>query len=473
MCHDHNDRTRMSGPLDDRAAIVGSTAAEISEQVRTGRIEPREVIQQYLDRIAELDPALGAFRVVRTAQALAEADQVAARADRATLPLAGVPVAIKDNIEVAGEQTRQGSAATDETANPADHPVVARLRAAGAVVVGLTNVPELCLVPMCDSTYGIARNPWNLDRTPGGSSGGSATAVAAGLVPIAHGNDGLGSIRIPSACCGLVGIKPGTGVVPVTLDGEPAWDGLTENGPLATTVQDAALGLAAMADDPSLADLGDPADLRIGVSVRPAQVGFPTDPRFIAATRKISIALSGLGHRVAPHTVRYPSWLGTAALRSWYSFAYDTAADLDPAQLDLRTRRMAATGRVLDTLHADGARARAKWRGGAAERFFGGIDVLLLPALSQPAPMAKRWGDNGLLRNSAVSLRTASLFAAWNIAGWPAMNVPAGVDDRGMPIGVQLVARPGCERLLLGLAAQLEKARPWPRHAPNYRFADA
>jgi amidase len=473
VCHDHNDRAQMSGPLDDRAAIAGATAAEIAAQVRSGSIEPREVVRQYLDRIAELDPAIGAFRVVRAEQALAEADAVGARADRSTLPLAGVPIAIKDNIEVAGEQTRSGSAATDPAANPADHPVVARLRAAGAVVVGLTNVPELCLVPMCDSAFGIARNPWDLGRTPGGSSGGSAAAVSAGLVPLAHGNDGLGSIRIPAACCGLVGIKPGTGVVPVTLDGEPAWDGLTENGSLATTVQDAALGLAAMAGDASLAELGDPGTVRVGVSLRSAQIGLPIDPQFIAATRKLAVALFELGHQVAPHTVNYPVWLGAAALRSWYSFAYDTASVLDPARLDLRTRRMAAAGHVLDTLHSGGAGARAKWRGGAADRFFGGIDVLVLPALSQPAPAAERWGEKGLLRNSATSMRTASLFGAWNIAGWPAMNVPAGVDGRGMPIGAQLVARPGGERLLLELAAQLETARPWPRLAPNYRFAEA
>ena len=461
----------MSEPREDRLAVAGLTAAEIAGMVRTGKIEPREVVRQYLDRIAEHDSAVGAFRVVRAEQALAEADAVAARPDRSGLPLAGVPVAVKDNIEVAGEQTRQGSAASDEAVNPADHPVVARLRAAGAVVIGLTNVPELCLVPMCDSAFGTARNPWNLKRTPGGSSGGSAAAVAAGLVPFAHGNDGLGSIRIPAACCGLVGIKPGTGLVPVSLDGEVAWDGLVENGPLATTVQDAALVLSVMADDAALAELGDPGSVRIGVSVRPAQVGFPIDPRFKAAVQTVSQTLAGLGHQVAPHTRGYPSWLGTAALRSWYSFARDSSAELDPVRLDRRTKRLAAAGRVLNALHADGARARAKWRGGAADNYFGEIDVLLLPSLSQPAPTSERWGDRGLLRNTLASTRTASLFGSWNIAGWPAMNVPAGVDDQGMPIGVQLVARPGGERLLLELAAQIEAARPWPRHAPAYQVA--
>lgn len=452
-------------------SMIGRPAADIAAAVRAGEIEPRDVARQYLDRIAELDPALSAFRVVRTDQVLAEADAVAARPDRADLPLAGVPVAIKDNIEVAGEQMRNGSAASPEAPSPADHPVVARLRAAGAVVVGLTNVPELCLVPMCDSAYGIARNPWNRDRTPGGSSGGSAAAVAAGLVPLAHGNDGLGSIRIPAACCGLVGIKPGTGVVPASLDGEPNWAGLAEHGPLGTTVQDVALGLSVMADDPTLAVLGDPGTLRVGVSVRSPQVGLPINPRFVAATTAMSETLAGLGHHVAPHTTRYPTWLGTGAVRSWYSFAHEGAVSLDSGRLDRRTRRMAATGGLLNALHADGAKARDRWRGGAAELFFGEIDVLLLPSLSQPAPAAKRWGDYGALRTTLVSTKTASLLAAWNIAGWPAMNVPAGTDADGMPIGVQLVTRPGGERLLLELAAQIESARPWPRHAPDYQIA--
>ena len=445
------------------------SAARIAGAVRAGELRPTEAVDGFLDRIARLDPQLGAFRVVRAERARAEAEQLAARADLAELPLAGVPVAIKDNIEVAGEQMRNGSAASDASESPEDHPVTARLRAAGAVVVGITNVPELCLMPMTDSVYGIARNPWNRGRTPGGSSGGSAAAVAAGLVPLAHGNDGLGSIRIPAACCGLVGIKPGSGVVPASIDGEPHWGGLSENGPLATTVQDAALGLSVLAGDPELATLGDPGTLRIGVSVRQGQVGLPIDPQFVAATKAVATAFSGLGHAVSGHSKGYPVWLGSGVLRSWYSFAWETAEPLDRTRIDRRTKQMAAIGRALGTIRADGAKARERWRSGGAEEFFGDIDVLLLPSLSQPAPTAERWGERGVLRNSMASLKVAGLFSPWNVAGWPAMNVPAGVDDRGMPIGIQLVARPGGERTLLELAAQLESARPWQRHAPDYR----
>jgi len=449
---------------------IGRDAAQIAEAVRTGAAEPRTVVQQHLDRIERLNPQLAAFRRVRRDEALAEADALAARPDLAGLPLAGVPVAVKDNVEVAGEQLRNGSAAYPETVNDTDHPVVARLRAAGAVVVGVTNVPELCLMPMSDSVYGIARNPWNRDRTPGGSSGGSAAAVSAALVPLAHGNDGLGSIRIPAACCGLVGIKPGAGMVPPSISGEPSWYGLSENGPLATTVHDAALGLSVMADDPGLARLDDPGTLRIGLSVRSALTGLPVDPRSVAVTVEAGELLEGLGHRVGPHTARYPAWLGPGTLRTWYSCAYKDALGLDRARLDRRTRRMAATGRVLETLHAGGGGVRGRWRDGAADDFFGEIDVLVLPSLATVPPPARRYGDRGAIVNTYLSVMAASLFGAWNLAGWPAMNVPAGVHDAlGTPLGVQLVARPGGERLLLELAAQLETARPWQRYAPEYR----
>jgi amidase len=158
-----------------------------------------------------------------------------------------------------------GSTASDPQPQPADHEVVRRLRAAGAVVVGLTRVPELCVFGATDSKFGLTRNPWNRSRTPGGSSGGSAAAVAAGMVAVAHGNDGMGSIRIPAACCGLVGFKPGRGVVPSEL-GDGSWFDMAENGPLATSVDDCALLLSVMAGRPDLATVTDPGRVRVAVS---------------------------------------------------------------------------------------------------------------------------------------------------------------------------------------------------------------
>ncbi|HEU0206401.1 MAG TPA: amidase, partial [Pseudolysinimonas sp.] len=256
------------------------TAGEIADDVRSGRSTAVTEVTRALSTISRLRDELGAFQVVRAERALAEAAELDARTDRSALPLAGVPVAIKDNIPVAGEPLRDGSQATDATLSAADHPVVARLREAGAIVVGITRVPELCVFATTDSAFGITRNPWNHERTPGGSSGGSAAAVASGQVPIAHGNDGMGSIRIPAADCGLFGIKPGPGVVP-QLIGVDAWFGMSENGPLATTVADAALMLSVMADRPALAHPAEPAaPLRIAVAGGAASPLAPLDPEW-------------------------------------------------------------------------------------------------------------------------------------------------------------------------------------------------
>src|SRR5262245_51267417 len=231
----------------DTTTWVGATAKQIARAVRRGDTNATQVVADHLEQIAISDPALGAFRVVRGGEAITEAEKVDEQEDLANLSLAGVPVAVKENTAVAGLPTWHGSAAarTREVAEE-DHEVVRRLRGAGAVVVGVTKMPEMGLWAITDDENGPTRNPWDLTRTPGGSSGGSAAAVAAGLVPIAQGNDGLGSIRIPAACCGLVGLKPGRGVVPVDF-GDKDWFGLVENGVLTTTVADAALGFSVLA----------------------------------------------------------------------------------------------------------------------------------------------------------------------------------------------------------------------------------
>ena len=217
--------------------LVGLTALELAERVHVRDVSPVDVVRAHLERIGGLDARVGAFQLVRGDAAIAEADLLSRRSDLGDLPLAGVPVGIKDNVAVSGEPTRNGSLATAGAGAADDHEVVTRLRAAGAIVIGKTKVPELCAWASTDGAFGIARNPWNLDRTPGGSSGGSAAAVAAAMVPVAHGSDGGGSIRIPSAACGVVGIKPGIGVVPGAA-GKTGWYGLSSNGPLTTTVDD-------------------------------------------------------------------------------------------------------------------------------------------------------------------------------------------------------------------------------------------
>src|SRR5689334_15940323 len=219
-------------------------ARAIAAQVRDGRLSPRTVVDDCLARIADADPAIGAFQVVDVAGARRAAGELAARADLDGLPLAGVPVAIKDNVAVAGLPTRHGSAASSSTPAGEDDELVRRLRAAGAIVVGKTRLPELAIWPFTESAaFGGTRNPRDPARNAGGSTGGGAAAVAAGMVPLALGSDGGGSLRIPAANCGVIGFKPGRGTLPTAEH----WYGCTAYGPIAATVADAALALDVLA----------------------------------------------------------------------------------------------------------------------------------------------------------------------------------------------------------------------------------
>ncbi|HET6878308.1 MAG TPA: amidase family protein [Jatrophihabitans sp.] len=440
------------------------TAAVIAAAVREGRSTARREAELALQRIEEVDPRIGAYQEVRVFAALREADAVDADPGRAELPLAGVPVAIKDNVAVSGEPMRIGSLATDPAPQTEDHEVVRRLRAAGAVVVGLTRVPELCVFGSTDSAFGVTRNPWDTGRTPGGSSGGSAAAVASGTVPIALGNDGMGSIRIPAACCGLVGVKPGYGVVPSGL-GNGSWFGMTENGPLATTVADAALMLSVLAGRPDLAEIEEPDVLRVAVSTRAPAPLTPVDPHWAAATRESADLLRSAGHIVSDADPPYGQSLTGSGMARWTAGTeLDAQLVRDRSALSARTRRHAAAGRVMLAARLPREAGRQRWRA-RAERFFQHHDVLITPALAQPPVPARAWARRGWLANLWSNARYAPFAAPWNLAGWPAMVVPAGLAPDGLPLSVQLVGRPGTERRLLGVAAQLERARPWARTA--------
>ncbi|NRQ34600.1 amidase [Nonomuraea sp. NN258] len=477
---------------------AGRSAVEIAAAVRQGDVTATTVVEEHLHAISERDPKVGAFRLVRK-RAVDEARALHERRDLAELPLAGVPVAVKDNLEVAGEATRAGSALTSASPAIVDHPAVARLRAAGAVVVGLTNLPELGLVAFGDSVYGTVRNPWNPARTAGGSSSGSAAAVAAGMVPIALGNDGMGSLRIPAACCGILAIKPGADVVPPPVDD---WNRLTENGPLATTASDLALALSVLAADPALAeawrggrrveprpamlrsvwaddeeaweprppqDSQEPFDLRVAYAPQPLPAGLPMDKEFQAAVRGAAETLRLAGHTVVEHGRRLPPWLGPATIAVWLTQAARSSAHLDRKRLERRSRALAGAGRVLARLSLDGARGRDRWRAHAADQWFGDADVLLMPALAAVPPAAERWGERGFVRNVLANVRYAPATGPWNMCGWPAVSVPIATHSTAMPIAVQLVAPPGGEPQLLGLAAQLQAAHP-PVRPPGFAF---
>ena len=443
------------------------TANAIAAAVRAGALTARAATEAALARIAERDAAIGAFQVVRSEAALREADAVDQRTDRFSLPLAGVPIAVKDNVAVSGEPMRNGSAATNDTASEFDHEVVRRLRRAGAVVVGLTRVPELCIYGATDSVFGITRNPWHLERTPGGSSGGSAAAVAAGMVSAAHGNDGMGSIRIPAACCGLVGIKPGLGLVPSGL-GNGSWFDMAENGPLATTVADCALLLSVLAGRPELAEVAEPAALRIAVSTRNPIQGFRVHPTWADTAPTIGATLREAGHTVRQANPPYGQHLGPSSLARWMAGTELDARQLaDRTRVARRTSAHAAAGRVVLRAGFPKDSGRERWRR-RAEAFFADHDVLVTPALAQSPLRSVAWSERGWLTNLLANVRYAPFAAPWNVAGWPAMTVPTGVGPDGLPRAVQLVGRPGSEATLLGLAAQLEQHRPWPRVAPSY-----
>jgi amidase len=443
--------------------MVGEPAAAIAAQVRAGE-DAVAIVRAHLDRIDARDGRVGAFERVRGERALDEAAALSGRADLALLPLAGVPIAIKDNVCVAGEPMRSGSPATPDSPCGSDHEVVRRLRGAGAIVLGSTRVPELCIWGTSDNAFGVARNPWDPQRTPGGSSGGSAAAVAAGMVPIAHGNDGLGSIRVPAACCGLVGLKPGYGVVPGGV-GAHAWFGMSENGPLATTVTDAAIMFAVMAGRPVSDVLPPDSPLRIAVSVRKPVPATPLDSGYRDAAERVAALLSGSRHEVENADPPYPLRNTMPALARWFAGPMADAEPLDFDALEPRTRRHLRMGRLVTRMGLVRESDVQWWRQLIAP-FFERYDVLITPALAAPPIPADRWAEKSWIANIASNTMYAPFAASWNLARFPAMVVPAGMHSVGVPLSVQLVAGPGREDTLLSVARQIEMLKPWTRHAP-------
>jgi amidase len=446
---------------------VGETAVGIAAAVRAGRVTPSEVLEEHLERIEALDGRLGAFPLLRTEEVWAEARALEGRRDLAGLPLAGVPLAIKDSIDVAGAPTRSGSAATSPEPAAADAELVRRLRAAGALLVGKTSLPELGLWPFTESeAFGVTRNPWSLDHNAGGSSGGSAAAVASAMVPIALAADGGGSIRMPASNCGLVGIKPGLGLVPFPAGGASALCGMSEFGPLATTVADLGLMLDVLAGTEAYRSVAPPSrPLRIGVTTKPGAVGVKVDPEVRAAVDATAEALGDAGHEVVTAD---PPWRNGDAgpfLHRFFVGIAEEAAPLDHGALEPRTRVEVRAGRLLRRVRPvpDGPPARVLARFRA---WFEDHDVLLCPTLAAPPLRVGAYEGKGWSRTLLGLTGYMPFTPPFNLVGFPAASVPAGTTAEGLPLGVQLAAAPGGEALLLSLARQLETLRPWPRHAP-------
>jgi amidase len=438
------------------------------ELLRSGEASPRDLVETSLRRIERLDPQLNAFRRVFAERALLEADQAAGRLKAGDeRPLLGLPIAIKDDIGVAGEPMTFGSNAANGP-EPADWELVRRLRAAGAIVVGITNVPELTIFPFTETaTNGITRNPWDPQRTPGGSSGGSGAAVAAGLVPGATGSDGGGSIRIPAMCCGLVGLKPAHDRIPYAPKAE-GWHGLSALGFLARTVLDAALLYEPVVGEPWVAAAQrDPGRLRIAVTTSlPRGFIARIAPEPLRALHETADLLRSLGHEVVEREPDY----GTAALgwgaRYLRGIHDDAQAMAHPERLEPRTKGMARMGRLVGRRGLEQARAALPADRARTNAIFDDVDVLLGPASATLPPEVGRWTGAGAVRTLAGSARFVPFNAVWNHLGNPAMTFPAGLTAGGLPLSVQIVARPRDEETLLSLAGQVERARPWADRKP-------
>jgi amidase len=445
----------------DELAFAG--VARQAELVRAGEVSSRELVELYLGRIERLDPELNAFRKVMGERALVDAQQADARRGAGgERPLLGVPIAVKDVEDVTGEVTRFG---TDAFTRPAaqDSELVRRLRAAGAVVIGKTNTPELAIIGDTEGpAFGITRNPWNTDRSPGGSSGGSAAAVAAGLCAGATASDGAGSIRIPASNCGLVGLKPTRDRIPFTPAGH--WYGMSVAGFEARSVRDAALLMSMGAADDRLGAAHErwPDPLRIAVSGKPV---LPT--RVHADVRRVLDETAGrlrsLGHEVEESQPPYPL-TSRAVIRYVAGHAQDVDELVErPERLQRRTHGFARIGRA--------ARPALGWAlrdddNALMRPFFERHDLLLTPVMTVPPVRAGAWEGLGAVR-TLLGLVIAYPFALeWNLTGQPAISVPVGRSDDGLPIGMQLVGRHGEEATLLGAAAQLEAELRWTDRRP-------
>lgn len=456
----------------DPIELAFAGAAEHARLLAAGTITSPALIELYLDRISRIDPQLRAYRVVLSDSARAEASAAQARLDAGErLPLLGVPIAVKDDTDVAGEVTTSGSTAHGPAAT-ADSEIVRRLRQAGAVILGKTAVPEMMVWPFTETVaYGATHNPWNPDYTPGGSSGGSGAAVAAGLTSVATGSDGGGSIRIPSSWCGLFGIKPTRDLVSMAPYDE-AWNGLSAYGPLARTVEDAALFLditATVAQQLVSAASRPPGRLRIALSVKvPTAVVAHRDRQRRAAVHDAGRVLRDLGHDVSVREIDYPpTAMYSHVLPRIFRGVHDGAAALPhPERLDSRTRGVARVGGLITDRMMAKIRSAETTIAARVMSIYDDADVVITPGTAAgPSRIGAYRSLGGVTTMTRVSARVP-FNAMFNATGQPAASVPWGLDRHGLPMSIQLVGKHFDEATLVSLAAQLESARPWAHMRP-------
>ncbi|HEX5308161.1 MAG TPA: amidase [Solirubrobacteraceae bacterium] len=461
-------------------------ATELAGLVRSGEVSSRELVELSLQRIEELNPRLNAFVDVDGERALQAASQVKAGDER---PFAGVPTAIKNNRPVAGLRTTIGCELLANNISHHDSNVSRRLKDAGFVIVGTTTLPEYGILPVTEARlFGPTRNPWDLERTPGGSSGGAAAAVAAGMVPVAHGNDGGGSIRIPAACCGLVGLKPTRGRVSAAPErGEAPLD---VDGMLTRTVADSAALLDVLAGyepgdvawapppaHPFASAVREPSRLRIAVTTKPPLPEASIDPQSLKAVEDAAGLLRSLGHDVQEVD---PPWqiaglselfggvfsvhIATQILYSGMVAGREpTAEDMEPMSWAIHCMT-----KQIDSVHGLGMEIQLQALTRQLVQFLAPYDALLTPALAErPLPL----GTLDTAAPDPMSTFTRSgLFTPFtpifNASGQPAISLPLYEGRDGLPLAVQLAGRPADETTLISLARQLEIALPWAERRP-------
>jgi amidase len=458
-------------------------ATELAELIRDGQLSAPELVEASLRRIDELDPTINAFTHVAHDAAMAAAHAIDPADPR---PFTGVPIAIKDNRPVAGMPLTMGSDLFGDYVPDHDAYLVQRLRGAGFVIVGKTSMPEMGILPTTEPRrFGPTRNPWDLERTPGGSSGGSGAAVAAGMVPLAHGNDGGGSIRIPAACCGLVGLKPARGRVSVGPDGGQSF--LVSDGVLTRTVGDTARVLDVLAGyEPGDANWAppsppegyatlagrDPGSLRIGLAFNPPLDGSTVDPACDHAARDAAGLLESLGHRVEEIS---PPWSGLdllpdftrafGPLVSLTTWVGGQIAGREPTEEDVEplTWALWERARTQDTIRYLTAQSRLESVARSIVEFLEPYDAVVTPALARdPVPIGEIHGRGpDPMGNYRRSGGFTPFTAICNVTGLPAIALPLYQSDAGLPLAVQLIGRPAREEVLLALATQLEQALPW------------
>ncbi len=468
------------------ADLMERPVTELAALVHRGDLSALELVDASLRRIDALEPTVNAF---------VDVDHEGARAAAAAIepgdprPFAGVPIAIKNNRPVRGMRLTRCADLMGDVVAQHDHNAVSRLRAAGFVIVGTTKLPEWGILPVTEPRRGgPARNPWDLERTPGGSSGGSAAALAAGMVPIAHGNDGGGSLRIPAACCGLVGLKPSRGRVSHAPDAGESF--LLQDGVLTRTVRETALLLDLLAGaEPGDASWAPPPEepfattaarapgrLRIGLTTLPP-LDAELDPVCERAAHDAAALLAQLGHEVEEVTLpwrrpemlaRFTSSFGPAVCVQIVAAA--RLAGREPREEDMETLSwwLWQQCKDLDAVHAATdvlelqAFARAIVVGAAP------YDAILTPALAQ-APLHHGALDT-MAPDPAATFRRSGEFTPYtaicNVTGQPAISLPLYARDDGLPLAVQLIGRPAAEGPLLALATQLEQALPWAARRP-------